>query len=229
MLDMSGGVVEQVPEQDPFALAGGQLRSTPRRPFATSSPAHSSAPRPTTASRPSPSNLDGLPPARPSSPTSVTRSRCEAQRKPVLAYATGYGDDAYQLAAHGRDLAQPDGSSSSLAGPGGNNLYFAGLLEKLGVTANVYTVGTYKSAVEPFTRSDMSPEARENAQALAGTPARKLARRHPQGAPCREHRRRADSARRTGPRRSRGLRRRRHCRETGRQGRRQARIRNPAG
>jgi protease-4 len=40
-----------------------------------------------------------------------------------------------------------------LSGPGGNNLYFAGLLEKLGVTANVYKVGTYKSAVEPFTRS----------------------------------------------------------------------------
>ena len=36
-----------------------------------------------------------------------------------------------------------------------------GLLDKLGVTANVYQVGTYKAAVEPFTRTDMSPEARE--------------------------------------------------------------------
>jgi len=34
------------------------------------------------------------------------------------------------------------------------------------VTANIYRVGTYKSAVEPYMRSDMSPEARENAQAL---------------------------------------------------------------
>jgi protease-4 len=56
----------------------------------------------------------------------------------------------------------------ALAGPGGNNLYFKGLFDKLGVTANVYRVGTYKAAVEPFTRSDMSPEARANAQALAG-------------------------------------------------------------
>jgi protease-4 len=56
----------------------------------------------------------------------------------------------------------------AIAGPGGANLYFKGLLDKLGVTANVYRVGTYKAAVEPFTRSDMSPEAKENAQALGG-------------------------------------------------------------
>jgi protease-4 len=56
----------------------------------------------------------------------------------------------------------------ALAGPGGKNLYYAGLMQKLGITANVYRVGTYKSFVEPYTRSDMSPEARENAQALAG-------------------------------------------------------------
>ena len=47
-----------------------------------------------------------------------------------------------------------------IAGPGGSNLYYKGLLDKLGVTANVYRVGTYKAAVEPFTRNDMSPEAR---------------------------------------------------------------------
>src|SRR5678815_429354 len=46
--------------------------------------------------------------------------------------------------------------------------YYKGLMDKLGITANVYRVGTYKSAVEPYTRSDMSPEARQNAQALAG-------------------------------------------------------------
>jgi protease-4 len=38
----------------------------------------------------------------------------------------------------------------------------------LGVTANVYRVGTYKAAVEPFTRSDMSPESRQANEALAG-------------------------------------------------------------
>ena len=49
-----------------------------------------------------------------------------------------------------------------ITGPGGSNLYYKGLLDKLGVTANVYRVGTYKSAVEPYIRNDMSPEAKQN-------------------------------------------------------------------
>ena len=64
---------------------------------------------------------------------------------------------------------------SLIAGPGGSNLYYKGLLDKLGVTANVYRVGTYKSAVEPFIRNDMSPEARQNYMALDQAPSWKLA------------------------------------------------------
>jgi protease-4 len=86
--------------------------------------------------------------------------------KPVVAFATGYTDDRYQLAAHASEVWLPAMGAIAIAGPGGNNLYFKGLLDKLGVTANIYRVGTYKSAVEPYMRSDMSPEARENAQAL---------------------------------------------------------------
>jgi protease-4 len=87
----------------------------------------------------------------------------------VLAYATGYADRGYQLAAHASEVWVNPMGGVQLSGPGGNNLYFAGLLEKLGITANVYKVGKFKSAVEPFTRSDMSPEARENAEALSGS------------------------------------------------------------
>jgi len=86
--------------------------------------------------------------------------------KPVVAFATGYSDDRYQLAAHASEVWLPSMGVVAVAGPGGNNLYFKGLLDKLGVTANIYRVGSYKAAVEPFTRNDMSPEARENAQAL---------------------------------------------------------------
>ena len=86
--------------------------------------------------------------------------------KPVIAFATGYTDDRYQLAAHASEIWMPALGAMAVSGPGGNNLYYKGLLDKLGVTANIYRVGTYKSAVEPFFRNDMSPEARENAQAL---------------------------------------------------------------
>ncbi|MBA3666542.1 MAG: signal peptide peptidase SppA [Sphingomonas sp.] len=86
--------------------------------------------------------------------------------KPVVAFAAGYTDDRYQLAAHASEVWMPELGAMAVAGPGATNLYYKGLLDKLGVAVNVYRVGTYKAAVEPFTRSDMSPEARENAQAL---------------------------------------------------------------
>ncbi|WP_118856384.1 signal peptide peptidase SppA [Sphingomonas mesophila] len=87
--------------------------------------------------------------------------------KTVAAFATGYTNDGYQLAAHASEIWLPELGAVAVAGPGGDNLYYKGLLDKLGVSVNTYRVGEFKSAVEPFTRSDMSPEARANAQALA--------------------------------------------------------------
>jgi protease-4 len=87
--------------------------------------------------------------------------------KRVVAYATGYGDDAYQLAAHADEVWLDPLGAVLITGPGGEHLYYAGLLQRLGITANVYRVGAFKSAVEPYTRNDMSPEAREASQALA--------------------------------------------------------------
>src|SRR3954468_20431244 len=100
--------------------------------------------------------------------------RVRGAGKPVIAYGVGYTDDSYALASAASEIwlnplggvliAGPGGFPT--AGPGGANLYYKGLLDKLGVTANVYRVGTYKSAVEPFIRNDMSPEAKQNYTAL---------------------------------------------------------------
>jgi len=84
----------------------------------------------------------------------------------VIAYATGYTDDGYLLASGASEIWLNPMGAVAITGPGGSSLYYKGLLDKLGVTANVYRVGTYKAAVEPFIRNDMSPEAKENAQAL---------------------------------------------------------------
>src|SRR4051812_12242193 len=94
--------------------------------------------------------------------------RVRAAGKPVVAYATGYTNDSYQVAAAASEVWLNPLGAVAITGPGGSNLYFKGLLDKLGVTANVYRVGTYKSAVEPFIRNDMSPEARQNYMALDG-------------------------------------------------------------
>jgi protease-4 len=45
-------------------------------------------------------------------------------------------------------------------------MFFAGAFEKFGVGVQVTRVGKYKSAVEPYTRKDMSPENREQIQKL---------------------------------------------------------------
>lgn len=90
-----------------------------------------------------------------------------AAKKPVLAYATIYSDDSYQLAAHASESWLDPLGGVAITGRGGSGLYYKGLIDKLGVNTHVYRVGTYKSFVEPFTRTEQSPEARQANQALA--------------------------------------------------------------
>lgn len=94
--------------------------------------------------------------------------KVRASGKPVLAYAIGYTDDGYALAANASEVWVNPLGGTLFAGPGGTQLYYKGLMDKLGVNAHVYKVGKFKSAVEPFIRSDMSPEAREANDALYG-------------------------------------------------------------
>ena len=97
--------------------------------------------------------------------------------KPVIAYGAGYTNDSYQLASAASEIWRNPLGGVLISGPGGSNLYYKGLLDKLGVTANVYRVGTYKSAVEPYIRNDMSPEAPGRMRWRSTRRARKLERR----------------------------------------------------
>jgi protease-4 len=91
-----------------------------------------------------------------------------AAKKPVLTYATAYADDGLLLAAHSNEAWVDPLGGAFVMGPGGNRPYYARLLEKLKVTAHIFRVGTYKSAVEPYMRNDQSPDARAASQALTG-------------------------------------------------------------
>lgn len=88
--------------------------------------------------------------------------------KPVLTYGKGYADDHMLIAAHASEVWLDPIGVAVISGPGRTNLYFAGLLEKLSVNARVYRVGDYKAAVEPYSRSSMSDEARANIGGLYG-------------------------------------------------------------
>ena len=95
-------------------------------------------------------------------------ARVRASNKPVLAYATLYTDGAYRIASNASEVWENPFGGTMFRGPGGAQLYYKGLIDKLGVNAHVYRVGQFKSAVEPFTRADQSEPARAANQALYG-------------------------------------------------------------
>lgn len=94
--------------------------------------------------------------------------RVRKAKKPVLTFAFAYADDHMLLASHASEVWMDPQGMAVIAGPGGSNLYYAGLLEKLSVNARVYRVGAFKAAVEPYTRAGMSDEARANIGGLYG-------------------------------------------------------------
>lgn len=81
--------------------------------------------------------------------------------KPVYSYADYYTQSQYYLAAHADGIYLNPLGAMMFEGMGGYRLYFKDLLEKLKVSTHVFKVGAYKSAVEPYTRNDMSEQARE--------------------------------------------------------------------
>lgn len=87
--------------------------------------------------------------------------RFKESGKRVIAAGDGYTRDQYYLAAHADDvymhpmgLVVVDGYSRFLP-------YYKSFLDKILVDYHVWTVGEYKSFVEPITRDDMSPEDEE--------------------------------------------------------------------
>lgn len=90
--------------------------------------------------------------------------RFRASGKPIHAWAPYLGQKEYFLAAYADKLFIDPMGAVFLNGFEVEQLYFADALESLGVEVHVFRQGRYKSAVEPFTRNDMSDEARDNAQ-----------------------------------------------------------------
>ncbi|TLJ14046.1 signal peptide peptidase SppA [Escherichia sp. E3659] len=81
--------------------------------------------------------------------------------KPVYAIGENYSQGQYYLASFANKIWLSPQGAVDLHGFATNGLYYKSLLDKLKVSTHVFRVGTYKSAVEPFIRDDMSPAARE--------------------------------------------------------------------
>ena len=81
--------------------------------------------------------------------------------KPIFAIGDSYNQTQYFLASYANKVYLSPQGAVDLHGFATNNLYYKSLLDMLKVTTNIFRVGTYKSAVEPLIRDDMSPAARE--------------------------------------------------------------------
>ncbi|WP_443091534.1 signal peptide peptidase SppA [Basfia succiniciproducens] len=89
--------------------------------------------------------------------------------KKVIAYADNYSQSQYFLASYADEIYLNPIGEVGIEGLSAQNLYFKSMLEKLEITPHVFRVGTYKSAVEPLLRDDMSPEAKANTEQWLGT------------------------------------------------------------
>ncbi|MBF7072586.1 signal peptide peptidase SppA [Glaciecola sp. MH2013] len=88
--------------------------------------------------------------------------------KPVYSMGDYYGQNQYYLAAHADNVYLHPMGALIIEGYGRYRMYYKEGLEKLKATVNVFKVGKFKSAVEPFLRNDMSPEARTANEAWLG-------------------------------------------------------------
>ena len=81
--------------------------------------------------------------------------------KKVYAISSAYTQGTYMVAAQADKVYMNPFGSVMLTGFGSYPNYFKDMLDKIEANVNVFRVGTYKAAVEPYIRNDMSPAAKE--------------------------------------------------------------------
>jgi protease-4 len=100
------------------------------------------------------------------SPATLSEIRQELLRfkesgKFIVAYADNYTQAGYYLASVADKVAINPQGSLDIHGLASIPMFFKEALQKMGIEVQVFKVGTYKSAVEPFTSTEMSPANRE--------------------------------------------------------------------
>jgi protease-4 len=93
-------------------------------------------------------------------------ARFQEAGKPIYASLSGGGEAEYLLASSAAVVSMPPTARLQLDGLSASVMFLRGTFDKLGVSPNFVHVGRYKSAVEGYTRTGMSPPAREALDAL---------------------------------------------------------------
>ena len=80
--------------------------------------------------------------------------------KPILIYGDYFSQSQYYIAAHADEVVLHPMGAVTIDGFARYRMYLKSALEKLKVNTHIFRVGTYKSAVEPFIRDEMSEAAK---------------------------------------------------------------------
>ena len=91
----------------------------------------------------------------------------DTMRREVIVMGTNFSQAAYVLAAHADKVILDPLGAVDLRGIALSSLYFKDTLEQFHLTPYIFRAGRFKSAVEPFILSGMSPEVRRSYQAIA--------------------------------------------------------------
>lgn len=84
----------------------------------------------------------------------------------IVAYSDNYQQSGYYLASVADKIAINPKGSLDLHGLASTPMFYKNALEKLGIEMQIFKVGTYKSAVEPFTSDKMSDANREQVTSM---------------------------------------------------------------
>lgn len=84
----------------------------------------------------------------------------------IVAYGDNFSRGAYYLCSVADEIILNPSGMIDWSGMASQPIFFTGLMKKLGVKMQVFKVGTYKSAVEPYINTEMSEANREQVQSF---------------------------------------------------------------
>lgn len=99
----------------------------------------------------------------------VALAKFKESGKFIISYSDVYSQGSYFFASIADKVYLNPEGSLGWQGMAANSLFFTGLLNKLGIEAQIIRHGSYKAAVEPFMLDKMSPENREQNSVMLNT------------------------------------------------------------
>jgi len=98
----------------------------------------------------------------------IALEKFKKQGKKVIAYANNWDEKSYYLASTADQIIVNPLGTLEINGLVSEPLFFAGALKKYGIGVQIIRVGSFKSAVEPYIRSNLSSQNRQQLQELLG-------------------------------------------------------------